>query len=538
MRTLITLFFGSLFVSLVLTPLIRNISLKLNLVDLPSGRKVHTSPISRVGGIAIFITFIVCLGLSYFSKTVISIDLFSNSKFYFLIGGGVLIFLTGLIDDVRNLNARIKLFLQFIAGSIAYYGGMKITVITFPFIEHINMGFLSYPITIFWFILIINAVNLIDGLDGLAAGVTLLVCLILTISGMMAEEIIVAACFACLTGSILGFLKYNFNPATIFMGDSGSYFIGYMIAGLSLFGSIKAHTAATIFVTMVALGVPLIDTIITTLRRYMLGQKIFSPDKKHFHHRLLNLGFSHKNAVLFLYLLTFILCLSAVLFVYLNDQKSAIVLLVIIFSVIVGIGKFGYIEQFDFGEFAKWSSDIQDGIGLTLVRRQFLSHQLAIHDSQDMDEFVFKIENALKMIDIDYLKLELGGRGCNFKKFDDYIWSKNETIPEITTKNEFNQRLFITFPIKYEDINFGRLTTSRETFGSSSESAIVLRRIEILRRTIAKTLHDKKAITRYNLYDRRIAKNEDFDKKEDKRAINKRVGERRVLKRRTEDRLP
>jgi UDP-GlcNAc:undecaprenyl-phosphate/decaprenyl-phosphate GlcNAc-1-phosphate transferase len=538
MRTIIILFFGSLFVSLVLTPIVRSISLKLNLVDLPSGRKVHTTAISRVGGVAIFLTFITCIGLIYFTRTNIAIDLLSDKKFYYLIAGGFLIFLTGLVDDGIDLNAKVKLLLQIIAGTIAYFGGMVITVLTFPFIEHLNLGFLSYPVTIFWFLLIINAVNLIDGLDGLAAGVSLLACLILTISGGIAGNFVVAACFACLSGSILGFLRYNFNPATIFMGDSGSYFIGYMIAGLSLFGSIKAHTAATIFVTMAALGVPLIDTIITTLRRYMLGQKIFSPDKKHFHHRLLNLGFSHKNAVLFLYLLTFILCLSAVLFVYLNDQKSAIVLLVIILSVIAGIGKFGYIGSFNFKQFARWSSDVQDGIGLTLGRRQFLSHQMAIHQSKDMDEFEYRIENALKMIDIDYVKLELGGRGCNFKKFDDYVWSKNEATPEITTKDEFNQRLFITFPIKYEDINFGRLTTSRETFGSSSESAIVLRRIEILRRTIAKTLHDKKAITRYNLYDRRIAKNEDFDKKEDKRAINKRVGERRVLKRRTEDRLP
>ncbi len=273
------------------------------------------------------------------------------------------------------------------------------------------------------------------------------------------------------------------------------------------------------------------DTIIATVRRYMLGQKIFSADKKHFHHQLLKLGFSHRNAVLFLYLLTFLLCLSAILIVYLNNAKSAIVLVVIALSIIIGVRKLGYLDYLDFGRFVRWTSDVQDGLGLTLGRRQFLAHQLAIHVSEDIDEFVYRIENALKMIDIDYLKLELGGRGCNFKKLDDYIWSKNETIPEITTKDEFNQKLFITFPIRYEDINFGRLTTSRETFGSSSESAIVLRRIEILRRTIAKTLYDKKGISQYNLYDRRVAKNGAYDKKEDKRAINKRIGERRALKR-------
>ncbi|MCP4049593.1 MAG: undecaprenyl/decaprenyl-phosphate alpha-N-acetylglucosaminyl 1-phosphate transferase, partial [bacterium] len=197
----------------------------------------------------------------------------------------------GLVDDVINLNAKIKLIFQIFAGSVAYFGGMAITVLTFPFIEHLNTGFLSYPLTIFWFLLITNAVNLIDGLDGLAAGVSLLVCLILTLSGCLAGNFVVAAAFACLSGAILGFLRYNFNPATIFMGDSGSYFIGYMIAGLSLFGSIKSHTAVTLFITMLALGIPLTDTVIATIRRYMLGKKIFSADKEHFHHKLLKSGF-------------------------------------------------------------------------------------------------------------------------------------------------------------------------------------------------------------------------------------------------------
>ncbi len=536
MRTIITLFFASLFVSLVLTPIIRNLSLKLNLVDLPSGRKVHTTAISRVGGVGIFFTFILCIGLIYYTKTDIAIELFSDEKFYYLIGGGLLIFLTGLIDDVINLNAKIKLLFQIIAGSIAYYGGMVITTVTFPFIEHLSFGFLSYPVTIFWFLIIINAVNLIDGLDGLAAGVSLLVCLILTISGCMAQEFVAAAAFACLSGSILGFLRYNFNPATIFMGDSGSYFIGYMIAGLSLFGSIKSHTAVTIFITILALGIPLADTIIATLRRYMLGQKIFSPDKKHFHHRLLQLGFSHRNAVLFLYLITLILCLSAIAIVYLNNQRSAIVLLVIALSIIIGVRKLGYFNQIDFGKFVRWTSDVQEGIGLTQGRRQFLAHQLAIHESQDMDEFKYRLTDALKLIDIDYLKVELGGRGCNFRKFDDYIWNNDEQALETTIIEEFSEKLFISFPIEYKSFHFGRLTASRENFGSSAGSPIVLRRLEILRRTISRTLYDKKDITKYNLYDRRIA-NEENNIDNDRRRIEKRRGERRVQRRRAEDKM-
>ncbi len=535
MRTIITLFFGALFISLILTPFVRSIALKLNLVDLPSGRKIHKTAISRVGGVAIFLTFIICTGLIYFTKTIIAIDLISDERFYYLIGGSFLIFLTGLVDDAIDLNAKVKLILQIVAGSIAYFGGMVITVLTFPFIEHLTTGYLSYPLTIFWFLLIINAVNLIDGLDGLAAGVSLLVCLILTISGCIAGNFVVAACFACLSGSILGFLRYNFNPATIFMGDSGSYFIGYMIAGLSLFGSIKAHTTVTLFVTMIALGIPLTDTIIATIRRYMLGKKIFSADKEHFHHKLLKSGFSHKNAVLFLYLLTFLLCLSAILIVYLNDQKSAIVLMVIALSVILGVRKLGYFNHLDFGKFVRWTSDVQDGIGLTKGRRQFLAHQLAMHEAKDMDEFRHRLTDALRMIDIDYFKLELGGRGCNFRKFGDYVWENDEQNFEEATIEIFSEKLFISFPIEYNYFQFGRLTASRKNFGSSTASPIILSRLEILRRTICRTLYDKKDNTKYNLYDRRVTKNEKSNEP-DRRRIEKRKGERRMQKRRIEDR--
>jgi len=536
MRTIITLFFAALFVSLVLTPLVRNIALRLNLVDLPSGRKVHTTAISRVGGVAIFLSFMICIGLSYFTETAITTDLFNDDKFYYLIGGGLLIFLTGLLDDVIDLNAKIKMASQVLAGSIAYCGGMEIAAFTFPYVDYISTGFSSYPLTILWFLLIINAVNLIDGLDGLAAGVSLLVCLILTLSGCLAGNFVIAAAFACLSGAILGFLRYNFNPATIFMGDSGSYFIGYMIAGLSLFGSIKSHTAVTIFITILALGIPLADTIIATLRRYMLGRKIFSPDKKHFHHQLLKLGFSHRNAVLFLYLITLVLCIAAIAIVYLNNAKTALVLIVIALSVIIGIRKLGYLNHLHFGTFLRWTSDVQDGIGLTKDRRQFLAHQLAIHDAKDMDELRHRLTNALKLIDIDYLKLELGGRGCNFEKFDDYIWTSREEAPQAKINEEFNEKLFISFPVEYNYHYFGRLTASRENFGSSPGSPILLRRLEILRRTISRTLYDIKDIKKFKLYDRRTP-DSTLNIDEDRRRIEQRKGERRLQKRRLEDNI-
>jgi UDP-GlcNAc:undecaprenyl-phosphate GlcNAc-1-phosphate transferase len=489
------LFFGALFVSLILTPLIRLVSLKLNLVDLPSARKIHTLAISRVGGVAIFISFTACIGMAFFIRNAITTEIFDSERFYYLMAGGFLIFMTGLVDDIMNLNATVKLAMQVVAGTIAYFGGLVITVFSFPMVDYISVGSLSYPLTILWFLLIINAVNLIDGLDGLAAGVALLACLILTLSGSLSREFAAAAAFACLSGAILGFLKYNFNPATIFMGDSGSYFIGYMIAGLSLFGSIKSHTAVTIFITLLALGIPLSDTVVAALRRYMLGSKIFSPDKKHFHHQLIQRGFSHRNTVLLLYLITLFLCFSALLIVYLNDHKAALILLIIAVSIIVGISKLGYLNHLDFNRFVQWTFDIQDGLGFSLNRRQFLAHQLAIHESRNLEEFRLRLTQALKQIGIDYFKLELGGKGCHFRKLSDYVWSEPEKVENTEEEGEgthFNEKLSVSFPLIYESFHFGRLTVSRNNSGASGKSDIVLRRLEILRRTMSRTLFDLK----------------------------------------------
>ncbi len=235
-----------------------------------------------------------------------------------------------------------------------------------------------------------------------------------------------------------------------------------------------------------------------------------------------------------LYLLTFLLCLSAILIVYLNDQRSAIVLIIIAISVIVGVSKLGYFNHLDFGRFIRWTSDVQDGIGLTKGRRQFLAHQMAIHDTKDMDEFRLRLTDALKMIDIDFFQLEIGGRGCNFKKFDDYVWNNDIDTLESKIVEEFSEKLFISFPIEYNNLHFGRLTASRENFGSSPGSPIVLRRLEILRRTISRTLYDKKDISKFNIHDRRKEKKINSEKK-DRRNIDNRKGERRMFKRRTED---
>ena len=166
------------------------------------------------------------------------------------------------------------------------------------------LGWLSLPLTVFWFLLVLNALNLIDGLDGLASGITLFVALTLLIVWDSPSNLIVAMALAALAGASLGFLRYNFHPASIFLGDSGSYFLGYNLAALSILGSLKSEAAVAILIPIVALGVPVIDALWSPVRRFILGQRIFTPDRDHIHHRLLKLGYTHRRAVLLLYAIT------------------------------------------------------------------------------------------------------------------------------------------------------------------------------------------------------------------------------------------
>ena len=184
---------------------------------------------------------------------------------------------------------------------ISYAGGIQIGVVYLPGVGELALGWLSLPLTVFWFLLILNALNLIDGLDGLAAGITLFVALTLLIVWSSPSNLIVALALAALAGASLGFLRYNFHPASIFLGDSGSYFLGYNLAALSILGSLKSEAAVAILIPIIALGVPVIDALWSPVRRFILGQRIFTPDRDHIHHRLLKLGYTHRRAVLMLY---------------------------------------------------------------------------------------------------------------------------------------------------------------------------------------------------------------------------------------------
>lgn len=290
--------------SILITPLVKKLAIKIGATDKPNQRKVHQKIMPRLGGLAIYISFII--GFIIWSPDV-------RYALPILIGSTVII-ITGILDDMMELSAKVKFGGQLIAaGIVVIYGGIQVEFITLPFGGQIDFGFLDIPITIIWIVGITNAINLIDGLDGLAAGVSSIA--LITISGMamMMGYGFVAALGAIVLASTLGFLIYNFHPAKIFMGDTGALFLGFMISVLSLLG-FKGVTMVSLIIPVIILGVPISDTFFAIIRRIVHKQPISAPDKSHLHHCLLKLGFSHRQTVLIIYAIAAFFALAAVIF--------------------------------------------------------------------------------------------------------------------------------------------------------------------------------------------------------------------------------
>jgi UDP-GlcNAc:undecaprenyl-phosphate/decaprenyl-phosphate GlcNAc-1-phosphate transferase len=322
--------------SIVLTPLVRKLAFKIGATDKPNQRKVHQKVMPRLGGLAIYISFIIGSFIIY------PVD----SKYFIpLIVASSIIVLTGIIDDIREISPKVKLLGQLLAASIVvFFGEITVETINLPFGGELEFGYLSIPLAFLWIIGITNAINFIDGLDGLAAGVSSIV--ILSISGvawMMGDMFVFSICLVLL-GSILGFLPYNFNPAKIFMGDTGSLFLGFMISVLSLLG-FKSMTVISFIVPVIILGVPISDTFFAIIRRLVQKKPLSAPDKSHLHHCLLNLGYSHRKTVLIIYAMSAFFALMAMLFSQMSGIGSLFVIIILMVAIELLVEKIGLISK-------------------------------------------------------------------------------------------------------------------------------------------------------------------------------------------------
>ena len=312
----------ALVVSFLMTPVVKTFAYKVGAIDVPKdNRRMHKTPIPRLGGLAIFIGFMV------------SILLFAEitSEMKSILLGAVIIVVLGVVDDIMALPAMLKFVVQIGAALIPATNGVQILAFSNPNILSDNLywvlGGLSVPFTVLWIVALTNAVNLIDGLDGLANGVSAISATTMLVIALMASEMQVAIVMAALVGASVGFMPYNLNPAKMFMGDTGATFLGYILATMSIQGLFKYYAVISFVVPFMILGLPIFDTAFAFIRRIAHGQSPMHADRSHIHHRLIDMGLNQKQAVATLYVISAILGLSAVVLTTSGEQKAMLLFL-------------------------------------------------------------------------------------------------------------------------------------------------------------------------------------------------------------------
>lgn len=323
--------------TLILSPLVRLLAMKSGVVDLPDYRKIHTEAMPLLGGLAIYIGFwATVLCTQAVTKEILAFG-----------AGSLLILISGVWDDARGLRPAAKLAFQLAAAFIVVlYGGIRIDFVTSLYgANPISLGWMAFPLTIGWVVGLTNAINLMDGLDGLAAGVSGIAAVTIGVVSLMEGFFSVGVLALILGLCSLAFLRINFHPAKLFMGDTGALFLGFSLAVLSMMGMTKMATTVSVFLPILVLGVPIFDTLLAIVRRLVNKTPIFSPDKDHLHHRLLAMGLSHKNAVLAVYGVSVFLSLSAIGISLLPTGQAMMALFLVALAVFFGADRLGVIGR-------------------------------------------------------------------------------------------------------------------------------------------------------------------------------------------------
>ena len=315
-------FFLALAISLALTPAIRDFALRRGIVDAAdSSRKLHTRPIPRLGGIAILCAAFSSLAVFLpWDETLRSAFAGGTIRVAVLLGGAGILGLIGLADDLRSIRARWKLLGQVFVAIAVFASGTRVSALACPGLGAVELGVFALPVTVIWIVGIVNAMNLIDGLDGLAGGVSLFALATIAAIAAFAGQPVTAAILMAAAGAVVGFLRYNFHPASIFMGDAGSMFLGYLLAVCSIGASQQSSTAIALGIPLAVLAVPIADTALSIGRRALRGRSVFSADREHIHHLLLDAGVSHRGAVLVLYGVSAIFCAVALAAVFVGGR--------------------------------------------------------------------------------------------------------------------------------------------------------------------------------------------------------------------------
>jgi len=342
------LFLIALLVSIISTLILIKLGKLLQIVDIPDERKIHKNPIPRIGGLSFYFSFLLCyIFILFFMPK------FWSDKFLYVFIGLTLTAILGSFDDIKGITPSQKLLSQILIGLLMYYLGFKIDKITNPFTGQIILlnefggGIIPPIITILWYAVIINAINIIDGLDGLAAGVTCISSLSLFFLSifMKKADFVVTISTLIIIGTTLGFLKFNYYPAKIFMGDTGSLQLGFLLASIGLISETKGQTTIALLAPIIILGVPIFDTTLAVIRRVINKKRIFVADKKHLHHRLLDLGLSQRQVVNLIYFICIYLGIISFILAKLPTKYILLMLIILTMGLFLGLESLNFIEK-------------------------------------------------------------------------------------------------------------------------------------------------------------------------------------------------
>jgi len=406
-------FIGSLLLSFVLTKYVRDMANARGWVEAPAlERHLHSRPLPRFGGVAIFLSFLLTFAIALpvgWHHLAESFGLSFQTLLTILLPG-CLIFALGIYDDIHSVSPYTKVAVQAVAGAMLFAGGLRILDLPVLFGTHHLPWFLALPLTVLWVLAITNAFNLIDGLDGLAAGSALFSTMVVFAVALVSGSSLVSLMALVLAGSILGFLRFNFSPATIFLGDCGSLFIGFMLSALALQGAQKAPTLVAVAIPVVSFGLPILETALSIVRRYLGGRPVFTADREHIHHKLLQRGLSHRQVVITLYAVSALFALLSLFLLWPTGDMLGLVLAVLGTGVWIGVQHLGYVE---FGELRR--------VAHRTIERQILINNLAIRRAteelkvtRDYAQLCRILVAALSGNDFDAFELRLHSPSAEF----------------------------------------------------------------------------------------------------------------------------
>ncbi|HLA09948.1 MAG TPA: MraY family glycosyltransferase [Pyrinomonadaceae bacterium] len=408
MNTYLAVFLIATIASLTITPLVRRLCQRFNLLDFPSEqRRIHSRAVPRLGGIAVFASVLVAFSALPLVDNLLTQKLSERIPEMLLIAiPATLVLCLGIYDDLRGLNATVKFVVLGFIAALFYSMGGRIEVLAIPFIGSIQLPpVVAFLVTTIWLVGIANAFNLIDGVDGLASGAALFSSLVILVVSLAGENPLTIVVTLVLCGTLTGFLRYNFNPASIFLGDSGALFVGFILAALSVLGTQKATTAVAVITPILAFGLPVVDTGMTLARRMIGGRPLFQGDNEHIHHMLLARGWSQRHVVLVLYAVCAAFGLLAAISTKTSSPVTGLVLFVFAVAVIVALGHLRYHEV----------DEIKAGVKRTVGDRRIRvannirirRASLALAKASSLDELFLAVRQMLEFEEFAYATVQL-----------------------------------------------------------------------------------------------------------------------------------